>query len=65
MSCLIWIQTVWHFDGILERFFEKVIFKKKSPQTNKKKKNIQNYPAYKELNYQSQHSEKAWIFSEK
>ena len=40
MSGLIWIQAVWHSDGILERFFffEKVNLKKKK----KKKKSIDN-----------------------
>ena len=40
MSGLIWIQTVWHFDGIPERFFLKKLIvkkKKKNPQTIKKK----------------------------
>ena len=35
MSGLIWIQTVWHFDGIPERIFQKVDFEK-NQQTTKK-----------------------------
>ena len=38
MSGLIWIQTVWHSDGIPESCFEKVNFKKKSTDDKKKKK---------------------------
>ena len=30
MSGLIWIQTVWHLDGISERIFQKSWFWKKS-----------------------------------
>ena len=33
---VIWIQTVWHSDGILKDFFEKVNLKKKNPQMTKK-----------------------------
>ena len=44
MSSLIWIQTVWHCDGIPERYFWKV--KKKNPQTTK---SMQNYSACKKL----------------
>ena len=47
MSDLIWIQTVWHSDGIPERFFWKSRFFKKNPQTTKKACK----PAYKEFNY--------------
>ena len=46
MSGLIWIQTVWHSDGIPERFFVKVNFLKK---IHRQQKSMQNYPACKEL----------------
>ena len=47
LSSLIWIQTVWHSDGIPKRFFwKKLILKNKSVED---KKNMQNYPACKEL----------------
>ena len=36
MPGLIWIQTVWHSDGIPEDFFEKVNFQKKKSTDNKK-----------------------------
>ena len=44
-SGLIWIQTVWHSDGIPERLFlQKLILK-----IHKQQKSMQNYPACKEL----------------
>ena len=46
-SGLIWIQTVWHSDGISERFFEKVNLKKK--KIHKWQKSMQNYPTQKKL----------------
>ena len=45
MSGLIWIQTVGLTDGISERIFCIVDFKKKSADD----KNMQNYPACREL----------------
>ena len=44
MSGLIWIQTVWHPDGVSERIFEKVDFEKIRSQNIMK-----NYTACKEL----------------
>ena len=44
MSGLIWIQTVWHSDGIPERFF---FFKLK--KIHRQQKNMQIYPECKEL----------------
>ena len=35
MSGLIWIQTIWHCDGIPERIFEKDNFEKKSADNKK------------------------------
>ena len=35
MSGLIWIQTVWHSDGIPEQIFQKVDFEKKSADEKK------------------------------
>ena len=35
MSGLIWIQTVWHFDGIFKRILGKVDFEKKSADDEK------------------------------
>ena len=48
MSGLIFIQTVWHSDGIPARFIlKKLILKKK---IHRRQKSMQNYPACKELN---------------
>ena len=41
MSGLIWIQTVWHSDGILESIFRKRWFRKKLADDKKKQ---QKYP---------------------
>ena len=35
MSCLIWIQTVWHSDHIPERFFFKKVKFEKTPADDK------------------------------
>ena len=45
MLGLIWIQTVWHSDGIPEFFLEKVDFEKNQHMT----KNMKNYLVDKEL----------------
>ena len=49
MSCLIWIQTVWHSDDISGFFFQKVYLKKKS--ADDKKQNMKNYPVGKGLKH--------------
>ena len=36
MSGLIWIQTVWHSDGIPERSFKKVDFEEKKNSSSQK-----------------------------
>ena len=40
MSGLIWIQTIWHHDGIPERTFEKVHYEQKKSADDKKKRKI-------------------------
>ena len=35
MSCLIWIQTVWHHNVLLKEFLEKVDFEKNSTDSKK------------------------------
>ena len=42
MSGLIWIQTVWHSDGIHERIFQKNDFEERQQM-------IKSYPVGKEL----------------
>ena len=46
MSGLIWIQTVWHSDGMSERIFQKVDFENISKWQN----SMKNYPVSKDLN---------------
>ena len=46
MSGLIWIQTVWHSDGIPERTFWKNVDSEINQQMTK---NMQNYPVGKVL----------------
>ena len=45
MSGLLWIQTLWHFDGIHKIIFEKVNFEKNQQKT----KSMKNYPEGKEF----------------
>ena len=46
MSGLIWIQSVWHSDGIHDFFFKKVDFEKIS----RRQKSMKNLPGGKEAN---------------
>ena len=48
MLCLTWLQTVIHLMVFIKDFFENIEFRKtNNPQVTK---NIQNYPACKEIN---------------
>ena len=42
MLGLIWIQTIWHSDGIPERIFQKIYFSKISADDKKSMKNYED-----------------------
>ena len=61
MLGLIWLQTVWHFDGIPERLFEKVYLKKKNLQITKKHAKLPSMQRVKCFLFFLTHDKKIWF----